>query len=210
MKKVIVLGAGGHAKAMLGVLESMKAEIHGLIDIKVPKWTTLLAHYVLGDESLLNNDQANSYYLALGIGNRRSTPVRKNIFDKFKAIGFEFITAIHSSSIVHYSVNLAEGSQVMAGVIIQPMTHVGENTILNTGSIIEHDCHIGAHCHIASGAMLGGGVKIGENSFVGSGAIIMPEVVIGSRVTIGSGSVVLKNVADGETVVGVPARILKS
>jgi acetyltransferase-like isoleucine patch superfamily enzyme len=41
---------------------------------------------------------------------------------------------------------------------------------------------------------------------VGTGAIILPGVTIGAGATVGAGAVVTKDVADGETVVGNPAR----
>lgn len=41
---------------------------------------------------------------------------------------------------------------------------------------------------------------------VGTGAVILPGVTIGAGATVGAGAVVTNDVADGETVVGNPAR----
>lgn len=206
MNKIIILGAGGHAKSLLGALESNNIQIEGLLDTKIPKGTKILNYIVLGDDSILTSEYTNTHQLVLGIGNIVVSPVRKNIFDKYKNRGFTFYTTRHTSALIHPSVTIDEGSQVMAGVIIQPLSKIGKNVILNTGSIIEHDCQIGSHCHIAPGATLGGGVVVGDGSFIGLGAKILPEVIIGKNVTVGAGSVVLKNIPDGKTAVGIPGK----
>ena len=51
--------------------------------------------------------------------------------------------------------------------------------------------------------------RVGRQASIGSGAIIMCGVVIGARAMIGAGAVVTRNVAAGETVAGVPARVLR-
>jgi UDP-perosamine 4-acetyltransferase len=42
---------------------------------------------------------------------------------------------------------------------------------------------------------------------VGAGAVILPGVHIGKGAIVGAGAVVTLPVSDGETVVGVPARV---
>ena len=53
-------------------------------------------------------------------------------------------------------------------------------------------------------------VVIEENVWVGGSAIILPGVHIGHDAVIGAGSVVTKDVPSGATVVGNPARIIKT
>lgn len=50
---------------------------------------------------------------------------------------------------------------------------------------------------------------IRKGASIGSGAIIMCGVIIGQKAVIGAGAVVTKDVSDGETVAGVPARLIK-
>ena len=45
---------------------------------------------------------------------------------------------------------------------------------------------------------------------IGSGALIMGGVTIGAGATVGAGAVVTYDVPPGVTVVGVPARLLRS
>lgn len=50
-------------------------------------------------------------------------------------------------------------------------------------------------------------VSIGPNSWIGNGAVIMANV--GRDCTVGAATVVVKDVADGATVVGNPARVVR-
>jgi acetyltransferase-like isoleucine patch superfamily enzyme len=51
-----------------------------------------------------------------------------------------------------------------------------------------------------------GKTDIKDNVFIGHGAIVMPNVSIGPNVIIGAGSIVNKDVAEGDVVVGNPAK----
>jgi serine O-acetyltransferase len=50
---------------------------------------------------------------------------------------------------------------------------------------------------------------IGNNVVIGAGAKVLGPIKIGNNVRIGSNSVVVKSVKANETVVGIPARVIK-
>ncbi|HEX8525598.1 acyltransferase [Allosphingosinicella sp.] len=52
--------------------------------------------------------------------------------------------------------------------------------------------------------------RICRGASLGSGAVIMGGVTVGAGALVGAGAVVTKDVAPGETVAGVPARLLRS
>jgi UDP-2-acetamido-3-amino-2,3-dideoxy-glucuronate N-acetyltransferase len=51
-------------------------------------------------------------------------------------------------------------------------------------------------------------VRVRDGATLGSGAVVMGGVTIGERALVGAGAVVTSDVADGDTVAGVPARLL--
>jgi acetyltransferase-like isoleucine patch superfamily enzyme len=50
--------------------------------------------------------------------------------------------------------------------------------------------------------------RIGRGASIGSGAVILCGIAIGAGALVGAGAVVTRNVGPGETVAGVPARLL--
>jgi bifunctional UDP-N-acetylglucosamine pyrophosphorylase/glucosamine-1-phosphate N-acetyltransferase len=51
--------------------------------------------------------------------------------------------------------------------------------------------------------------EIGDGAFIGSDTMLRAPVKVGRGSRTGAGSVVTKDVPDGETAVGVPARVLR-
>ncbi len=51
--------------------------------------------------------------------------------------------------------------------------------------------------------------RVCRGASLGSGVVVMGGVTIGERALVGAGAVVTKDVAPGETVAGVPARLLR-
>jgi acetyltransferase-like isoleucine patch superfamily enzyme len=84
----------------------------------------------------------------------------------------------------------------------------GYGTHINYG-VTATRTNIGRHCTISPGVTICGDVVIGDRVLIGAGATICDRVHIGNDATIGAGAVVLpeSNIPDGETWIGVPARV---
>lgn len=208
--KVVGLGPGGHAKVILDILRHYpQYEIAGFT---VAPQNTQREKFceipILGtDHDLPKIWKDGIRHAFIGVGSTRSSPLRSQLFQSAKQVGFELIRIIHPGAVVAPSVRLGEGNIIMAGVVINPDVILGDNVIVNTGAIIEHDCRIGNHGHISPGARLAGGVRTGEGVHVGLGASVLQECRIGNGSTVGAGAVVVEDVPPEVTVVGVPARL---
>lgn len=205
-RPLIVVGGGGHAKVVIDAARSSgEFRILGIVDLQLAVGQTVLDVPVIGSDDRLRSESPSSC-LALGVGSVRGGDRRKQLYDRFRDMRYEFPVIRHARATVAPGVVLGDGTQVMAGAVVQPDVSIGPDCIINTSAVIEHDCTIAGHSHAAPGAVLGGGVVVGECSFIGLGARVLPGVKIGCCVTIGAGAVVVDDVADGVTVVGVPAR----
>ncbi|MDB5810218.1 MAG: acyltransferase [Betaproteobacteria bacterium] len=207
MKKLIVIGAGGHAKVLVDALLAQSSAIIGLTDSDPAKTgKMILGVTVMGDDGVLNVHAPDVVVLVNGIGSVTRPHLRRKVFDSLKAGGYTFASVRHPSAIVSAHAQLGEGVQAMAGSVIQAGCVIGANTIINTNASVDHDCKVGAHVHIAPGATLSGGVEIGENVHVGAGATILQNVRVGNGSVIAAGAVVIDDVPANLTVFGTPAR----
>lgn len=207
-QKTVILGAGGHARSLLGLAKDCGLEVCGCVAPKAPdlKWNKDCPW--LGDDRELENLDRETVTMLNGIGSIGSTTLRRKIFNQMRDLNYKFSTLLHPSAICPGDLTRSEGTQVFAGVIIQPGVVLAENVILNTGCIIEHDCKIGKHTHVAPGAVLSGNVTTGIGVHIGTGATIMQGVKLGDYAVIGAGAVVINNVEPRSTLVGNPAKPL--
>lgn len=95
-------------------------------------------------------------------------------------------------------------------------SYLGKGTKMGHFSYIG-DAQIGENVNIGAGTItcnFDGEKKnktvIGDETFIGSDTMLVAPITIGKKAITGAGSVVTHDVGDGEKVVGVPARELKS
>ncbi len=203
-RRVVVLGAGGHARVLLDALRLLGDDVVGCIDPD-PAAGLPGVPRLGGDEAFATLDPAG-VLLVNGLGSIASTALRRRVHADATARGFAFATVVHPSAVVARDVVLAAGAQVCAGAVLQTGARVLDDALVNTRASVDHDSVVGAHAHVAPGAVVCGGVTIGDGAHVGTGAVLVQGVRIGADALVGAGAVVLRDVAAGRRVVGVPAR----
>lgn len=204
---VIILGSGGHAKVLIDILLNTFVKIIGTVSPEPGELNQQLNIPWLGNDDVVLQYSIDSILLVNGLGSVGSTVKRRQLFEKFKLMDYNFATVIHPSAIIASNIiEEEEGIQVMAGAIIQTGSHIGRNSIINTGAIIEHDCLIGEHVHIAPRGTLSGGVFIGNGVHLGIGASVIQNVQIGANSIIGAGAVVISDISEGVIAKGIPAK----
>ena len=105
-----------------------------------------------------------------------------------------------------------------SGIEIHPGAVIGEQLFIDHGMgvVIGETARIGDRVTLYHGVTLGGtswrkGKRhptLGNGVVVGAGAKILGPVTVGDGAAVGSNAVVVKDVAPGDTVVGIPARVV--
>jgi len=204
--RLILLGAGGHARVVLELLRAAGGfEVLGLVDSRggggfvggVP---------ILGGEDTLPRLRAEGIAAAMvAIGDNAA---RERLGDVLLALAFGLPSAVHPAALVAPSARLGPGAVIMARAVLGTDTAVAALGLVNTGAILDHDGVLRRAAHLAPGSTLAGGVRVGARALVGVGASVAPGIGIGADAVVGAGAAVVEDVPEGARVGGVPARPL--
>ncbi len=210
LAQTVILGAGGHGRVILDILTAAGGhQVIGFLDSDPSLAGRRIDGLpVLGDAGLLpklKQNGLNGAIVAIG-----DNGVRRAFVRTIEAHDIPLINAVHPSAQIATTARLGRNVVVAAGCCVCAHAQIGDSVILNTGCIIDHECMIGTAAHICPGARLAGHVTVESGAFIGIGATIIQNVRIGFESMIGAGAVVLQDVAPMSTVVGVPAREIKS
>jgi len=204
-RSIVVLGGGGHACVVVDAARAAGWRVTGCLAPAAPVFPAEFCPHLGGDDALEGLDPAR-VLLAVGVGSIGQPALRQRLFALGRAKGFAFACVCHPAAAVAGSAVLGEGTQVLAGAVVQPFARLGENVIVNTRAVVEHHCRIGDHAHIAPGAVVCGAATIGAGAHVGAGATVSNNVEIGTGAVVALGAAVVRSVPAGATVKGVPAR----
>lgn len=199
MKKIILIGAGGHAKSCIDVVETEKKfRIIGLVDKK--NNNNLLKYKIIGNNEDLKKIKTKADYALITVGQIKNASLREELFKRAKNYNFKFPIIISPYSYVSKHSLIGEGTIIMHMAIINANAKIGNNCIINTKSLIEHDVTIGNHVHISTGAIINGGVIIKNNSFIGSGSVIKQNVKIGENCFINANTFLDRDLKDNSKI----------
>ena len=190
-KGLLLIGAGGHARSCIDVIESAGMPIRGLVDKTERIGQSVLGYAILGTDDELERLLLESSGALVTVGQIESAALRIALYGRLEALGARRPVIVAKSATVSPHAQIGAGTIIMHGAIVNAAARIGENVIVNSRALIEHDCVVEDHCHVSTGAVANGAVKIGRGSFIGSGSMIREGVTIGAGSLIGAGSVVL-------------------
>lgn len=195
MSKLILFGAGGHAKVIAEL-----AELNNYIELVFCE-DQPTKNEIWGYSVVSKIDGKDLCILAIG-----NNTIRKKLAGTVRN---KFVTLIHPQTQISKRASLGTGSVIMAGVTINTNVKVGNHCIVNTNASIDHDCIVEDFVHLSPNVALAGTVSVGEGTHIGIGACVIQGIKIGKWCTIGAGSVIISDIPDGCTVVGNPGKIIK-
>ena len=197
---MVLYGASGHGKVILGILEEA-----GVVNITICDDGPIedFLGYKVHKSNLFENILDDNTIISIGVN-----ATRKKVVGKLNK-SITFGKAIHPKAIISKRSCFGDGTVVMAGAVVNPGVTIGKHCIINTCASIDHDCILGDFVHISPNATLSGNVSVGEGTHIGSGAVSIQGIKIGKWCTVGAGTVIIKDIPDYATAVGNPARIIK-
>ena len=196
MRSILLVGAGGHARACIDVVEQEgRFSIAGLIGTRDEVGSAILGYSVRGDDEAIASLATEFGAAIVAVGQIKSPEVRIRLFELLTTTRCELPVIVSPRAYVSRHATLGEGTIVMHGAIVNAAAKVGRNCIINSQALIEHDSIIEDHCHIATGAKINSGVRVGVATFVGSNSSVRQGLVIGEGCVIGMGQRVLTNCA---------------
>lgn len=173
---VLLVGAGGHAKAIVEALDAQGIALEAYVDRHEANW--IATRRLDDDEAALAEGVLRPFVLGLGGTLPKALARRFALFKRYQTAGCPAPSIIHPASQVSPSAQIDDGSIILAGAVVQPGAVIESAAIVNTGAIVEHDSRLGAGSHLAPGAILLAAVSVGRCAMIGAGAVALP----GSRV----------------------------
>lgn len=200
--RLIIIGASGHGKVVADIAVKMNmwkkiVFIDDNLNIEFPFGFEVIG----GIDEAIKYKENSDFFVAIG-----DNLIRENIQKKLEREYLNIISLVHPDAVIGMNVKIGNGTVVMAGVVINPSTQIGEGCIINTNASLDHDNLIEDYVHISPAVHLAGTVVIGKRTWLGIGCVVRNNIMIHRDCMIGAGSVVVNDIDISGTYVGVPAR----
>ena len=185
-KKILVIGAGGHAQSCIDVIEAHgQFKIMGLIGSKHEVGKEISGYSVIGTDEDLPMLASKITNAVIGVGQLDSSDIRRRLSLNLKEYGFNLPTIISPKAYISKGAQIGIGTIVMHHALVNAGAKIGDNCIINSKANIDHNSIIESDCHISTGAIVNGDCLIGRGTFLGSGSVVKQGCTIGENSIIG-------------------------
>ena len=162
MKKIVIIGNGGHAKEVFTLVKFLSMEKE-LLGFSIPE--KLMSSDTFMGKKLIPISQINSieHRATVAVGDPL---LRRKIVENELPKNLEFVNLIAPQSYIGFENNIGKG------IIIMPFCHmttnikIGDHSHLYSGTSIGHDSSIGKFFSSGAGVSISGNNKIGECVFL--------------------------------------------
>lgn len=209
-RPLLLVAASGLAREVAAAVRAAERhEVVGFLDDDASQWGTEREGIpILGGIDEVGRYPDADLLLCAGRGASRAAIARR--LAEHGVSERRYATVVHPSVEIAPSCSVGVGSVLLAQVVLTTAVSVGKHVVVMPHVTLTHDNVLADHVTIAAGVALGGWVQVGENSYLGMSSSVREKLRIGRDATVGMGAVVVSDVADASTVVGNPARRLRS
>jgi sugar O-acyltransferase (sialic acid O-acetyltransferase NeuD family) len=169
LKKIYLIGGGGHCKSCIDVIESSGLfKINGIFDIPEKIGQEVLGYKIIDSDENIEKYADDNVCFIVTAGQIKSSALREKLF----SLNLNYKTIISPRAHVSKHARVGKGTIVMHDALINAGAEIGENCIINSKALIEHDAKVGNHCHISTSAVINGDCVVGDRTFIGSNTVI--------------------------------------
>ena len=213
MKDIAILGVGGLGREVLALIKDINNHIPtwnviGFFDDACPKGQQVNGIPVLGNMDALN-DWNTDLAVVVAIG---TSDIREKVVSNIINRHISFPTLIHPSVIISDRdyITIGSGAVICAGCILTTNITIGDFVLLNLACTVGHDAVLESYTSFMPQCSVSGEVHIERGAYCGTGVKIINRITIGSYAIVGAGAVVVSDMPAHTTIVGVPAKVIKT
>lgn len=163
MKRLMILGAGGHGRVVREVAEAAGSfESIAFVDDHSPE-----AVGKLSDLEQLRGEYSCAF---VGIGDNL---LRGRLLEQLSRLGYEIPVLIHPTAYVSRSCVIAPGTVVEPQAVVNANTHVGVGCIISVGAVVDHDVLLEDWVHVNAGAIVKAGGRVERGVKLEAGQVVM-------------------------------------
>lgn len=202
MKKLIIIGSGGHGAEIEDYIRynnlysDNKIEIAGFLDDNPDNYSNYaFSAPLLG--GVKDHTVTSGFYYLIGIANLE---FRKFFVEKYLSMGAEFIDLIHKTAYISPSAKIGTGVVIGPHVNLGPNTIVGDFSMINSRCSLGHDTVIGKYNFISPNVCFSGFSSVGDDNLFGINSATIPGIKVGNNNKIAAGMVLHNDVGNDEVV----------
>lgn len=198
----VVYGAGDYCVPVVELIAALGLRVDAIVDDRATT-SPVPGVPVVGREAI---DARSTVYVAIGNCQSREAAV-----GWLTSRGHTLGTAIHPGAYIAPSARLGPGCLVHVGAVLWSGAELGTGVLVSPHAKVSHHAVVDDFCLLALGSIVGAHALVGSGATIGMGATMSTGGVrIGRGALVGAGAVVINDVPERATVVGNPARVLRS
>lgn len=134
MKKLAIIGAGGHGKVVADIAE--KNGYNQIVFLDDYSTGECAGYPIVGTSQYF--EELSDFEFIVAIGNNKIRTSKQSLLPQDR-----IATLIHPSAVISRRVVVNTGTVIMAGAVINSDVTIGRGSIINTSSSVDHDYIIG-------------------------------------------------------------------
>lgn len=211
---LIIVGAGGASREIACVVEEINAggqrwRLLGFLDDDAGKrGQPVLGYPVLGPVAAAA--EYPDARLIVGVASYKNRGARRRIVERLSVAADRFATIVAPTASVSRYTSIGRGCAVLHHAVVAHGVAVGDHSLISSACVIGHDAQLSSYVTLAQTATVSGSSCLEEEVYVGAGATIRDGVRVGAGALVGLAAAVFRDVPRGATVIGNPAKSLRT